>query len=91
LFAERGVQVLRIKVDTETPDGFWDLEYKDEPEWQDIAEDYDYVWAYNSDKYAPQLQRIGDQIFKDGDLAMYRIRKPAAGEQSEDDNSRGSP
>jgi hypothetical protein len=91
LFAERGVQVLQIKVNTETPDGFWDLEYKDEPEWQDIAEDYDYVWAYNTAKYAPQLQRIGDQVFKDGDLAMYRIKKPKEDEQGEDDDSNGSP
>jgi len=91
LFAERGVQVLQIKVDTATPDGFWDLEYKDEPEWQDIAEDYDYVWAYNTAKYAPQLQRIGDQVFNDGNLAMYRIRKPAEEEETRDDDSRGSP
>jgi hypothetical protein len=91
LFAERGVQVLQIKVDTATPDGFWDLEYKDEPEWQDIAEDYDYVWAYNTAKYAPQLQRIGDQVFQDGDLAVYRIKKPKEDEQSEDDDSSGTP
>ncbi|HYW73356.1 MAG TPA: hypothetical protein VE961_20205 [Pyrinomonadaceae bacterium] len=56
-----------------------------------IAEDYDYVWAYNTAKYAPQLQRISDQVFKDGDLAVYRIRKTAEQEESGDSDSGGSP
>ncbi|HBB95341.1 MAG TPA: hypothetical protein DC054_08100 [Blastocatellia bacterium] len=84
LFAERGLQVLQIKAETTTPDGFWDLEYKEEPEWQDIAEEYDYVWSYNVAKYAPQLQKIGDVVFKDGDLTMYRIKKP---KEADDDES----
>jgi len=76
LFAERGLQVLQIKVDTATPDGFWDLEYKEELDWQDIAKEYDFIWAYNVPRYAPQLQQIGEVVFKDGDLTMYRIKKP---------------
>ncbi|MFN2576520.1 MAG: hypothetical protein ABR607_02405 [Pyrinomonadaceae bacterium] len=83
LFAERGLQVLRITVDTTTPDGFWDLEYEEEPEWQDIAEEYDYVWAFNVPRYTPQLQQISEVVFKDGDLTMYRIKKP------EDENNSG--
>jgi len=51
-------------------------------EWQDIAEEYDYVWAYNVAKYAPQLQKIGEVVFKDGNLTMYRIKKPKEEEDS---------
>jgi hypothetical protein len=76
LFTTKGVLPLAIREDAYSPDGFWDLAYDKPPDWQQVQEDYDYIWAYNVDKFSPQLELIGDLIYEDGRLQVFRLKKP---------------
>ncbi len=76
LFAIRGQNPLRIRQVSYTPDGFWDLSYEEAPEWERVRRDYDYVWAYDVSRFAPRLAAIGELVFEQGELQVYRIRKP---------------
>jgi hypothetical protein len=70
-----GETPMRIIHDSYTPDGFWDLAYDAPPDWQQVQSDYDYVWAYDVQKFSGQLTQIGDPIYASGALTVYRIRK----------------
>ncbi len=75
LFELRGLNPLRITHDSYTLDGFWDLTYKETPDWGSIQEDYDYVWSYNCPQYDPGLSGIGSLVYSDRKLRMYRIKR----------------
>ena len=70
-----GETPMRIIHDSYTPDGFWDLTYDKPPDWQQVQSDYDYVWAYDVQKFADPLKQIGDPVYTSGALTVYRIRK----------------
>ncbi len=78
LFALPGVQPLRGTDALYSPDGFWELEYKEAPDWEQVREDYDYVWAYNVSRFSEQLDAIGELVYADGALELYRVKKPEA-------------
>jgi hypothetical protein len=74
-----GETPMRIIQDSYTPDGFWNLVYDEAPDWQQVRNDYDYVWAYDVSKFSAPLAAIGERIYSSGPLEVYRIRKsPAA-------------
>src|SRR3954464_6642646 len=75
LFDIKGQTPLRMTNDLYAPDEFWDLEYKEEPAWSEIQQDYDYVWLYQSPHYQPQLDAIADQVYQSDLLHLYKIRK----------------
>jgi hypothetical protein len=75
LFDIKGQTPLRITADPYAPDDFWNLEYKDEPEWKEIQNDYDYVWAYQVPRFLPDLDAIGDVVYEADLLRLYKIRK----------------
>ncbi len=75
MFAIRGQNPLRIRQDSYAPEGFWDLSYEASPDWEHVRREYDYVWAYNVDRFAPQLTAIGELVYDQGDLQVYRLRK----------------
>ena len=77
LFTLPGLLPLQVKLDIYDPDGFWNLSYDAPPDWAQIREDYDYVWAYDVGKFEAGLDTIGDLIYQNGKLDLYRIRKPA--------------
>ena len=66
---------MRIIHDSYTPDGFWNLVYETAPDWQQVQNDYDYVWAYDVPRYSAPLAAIGERIYFSGALEVYRIRK----------------
>jgi hypothetical protein len=70
-----GETPLRIIHESYTPDGFWDLVYDQPPDWRQVQSDYDYVWAYDVDKFSLALREIGEKIYSAGPLQVYRIRK----------------
>jgi hypothetical protein len=70
-----GETPMRIIHDSYTPDGFWDLTYDAPPDWQQVQSDYDYVWAYDVQKFSDQLAQIGEPIYTSDALTVYRIRK----------------
>jgi len=75
----RGVQPLRITVETYRPPGFWPLEYKESPDWSKVQRDYDYVWAFNVPRFLPALAKMGELVFEGGDLRVFRVNKDPAG------------
>lgn len=76
LMDEVGETPMRIIHDSYTPDGFWDLTYDAPPDWQRVQRDYEYVWAYDVEKFSDALDAIADPIYTSGALTLYRIRKP---------------
>jgi hypothetical protein len=70
-----GETPMRIVHDSYTPDGFWNLVYGEAPDWQQVQNDYDYVWAYDVPRFSAPLARIGERIYSSGALEVYRIRK----------------
>jgi hypothetical protein len=70
-----GETPMRIIYDSYTPDGFWNLGYDEPPDWQQVQNDYDYVWAYDVPKFSAALAAIGERIYSSGPLEVYRTRK----------------
>ena len=70
-----GETPMRIIHESYTPDGFWNLVYDEPPDWQQVRNDYEYVWAYDVPRFSEALARIGDRIYSSGPLEVYRIRK----------------
>ena len=78
LLEDPGLLPLRIRMETYTPDGFWDLSYHEQLDWERVRLDYDYVYAYNVPKFEDGLRGIGDVIYTSGKLQLFRIRKEAS-------------
>jgi len=70
-----GMSALRLKEGVYRPDLSWDLDYSAPPDWVNVGRYYDYVWAYNVDTFAPQLESIGTVIFEKADFRIYRLDK----------------
>jgi hypothetical protein len=70
-----GETPMRIIHESYTPDGFWNLVYEETPDWRQVQNDYDYVWAYDVPRFSAPLAGIGERIYSSGALEVYRIRK----------------
>ncbi len=70
-----GETPMRIVYDSYTSDGFWELVYDQPPDWQQVRNDYDYVWAYDVPRFSAPLAGIGELVYSSGALEVYRIRK----------------
>jgi hypothetical protein len=70
-----GQTPMRIIHESYTPDGFWDLGYDEPPDWQQVQNDYGYVWAYDVSRFSAPLAAIGEKIYSSGPLQVYRLRK----------------
>ncbi len=83
LLTIKNVTTVQVKSNLARPEGFWDLNYKNnDPDWRDVADDYDYVWAFHVPQYNQALTEIGELIYESGDLRLYRIKK----DRQKDDN-----
>jgi hypothetical protein len=70
-----GETPMRIIHESYTPEGFWNLVYDKAPDWQQVQNDYDYVWAYDVPRFSAPLAGIGERVYSDGALEVYHIRK----------------
>ena len=70
-----GETPMRIIHESYTPEGFWDLVYNNPPDWQQVRNDYEYVWAYDVPRFSAALAAIGERIYSYGPLEVYRLRK----------------
>jgi len=52
--------------------------YEESPDWQQVRNDYEYVWAYDVPKFSVPLAGIGEKIYSSGSLEVYRITKALA-------------
>lgn len=74
LFDIPGQMPLRCDPCIDAPDDFWDLEYDHPPDWQQIRRDYDYVWAWDVEKFDPDISNFADVVFTSDKLRLYRVR-----------------
>jgi len=70
-----GETPMRIIHESYTPEGFWDLVYNEAPDWQQVRNDHEYVWAYDVPRFSSALAAIGERIYSYGPLEVFRIRK----------------
>jgi hypothetical protein len=70
-----GETPMRIIHESYTADGFWNLVYEEAPDWEQVASDYDYVWAYDVPRFSQALAAIGEKVYSSGSLEVYRIGK----------------
>ncbi len=76
LFTLPGLLPLKVTRDAFTLDGFWDLSYNEKVDWAGMQDDYDYVWAFDAPvRFEPGLHSIGDVIYTDGKLDLFKIDK----------------
>ena len=85
LLTIKNVTTVQVKSNLARPEGFWNLEYEDDPDWDKVADDYDYVWAFHVPQYKEDLDDAGEMVYESGDLRLYRINKDR--EKEDDDKS----
>ena len=75
LFDIPGQTPMRITWEPYMSDGYWGHCYDVEPEWTQVAADYDYIWSYGDQRYQRGIGEIADKVFGEGPLVLYRVRK----------------
>lgn len=75
LFQDPGVHPISLVFKGYVPAGFGSFYYRAPPDWRRIQADYEYVWAYNVERFSAGLQSIGDVVVASGRLRVYRIHK----------------
>jgi hypothetical protein len=75
LFDIPGQTPMRITYDPYTTEGYWGHCYDVEPDWEQVAGDYDYIWSYGSTRYQHAVGEIADKVFEEGPVILYRVRK----------------
>lgn len=79
LFHNKGVQPLRIKLNTYSLGRYAAFVTRRKPiQWATIRAEYDYIWAFGTSDYSQQMSQIGKVVFKSHGLEVYRLTKPAA-------------
>jgi hypothetical protein len=75
LFDIPGQTPMRITYEPYTSDGYWGHCYDTEPEWDQVADDYDYIWSYGANRYQSGISEVADKVFEESPLILYRVRK----------------
>jgi hypothetical protein len=75
LFDIPGQTPMRITYDPYTSDDYWGHCFDVEPEWELVAEDYDYIWSYGDQRYQRGIAEVADKVFEEKPLILYRVRK----------------
>ena len=75
LFDIPGQTPMRIHDDSYTPDGYWDHCYDAEPDWKQVAADYDYIWSYGDQRYTRGIEAIANSVYEESPLIVYRVHK----------------
>ncbi len=90
LFHDPGVHplVLRYPGYRPEPDGYMPLIYDRPPDWEAIRRDYDYVWAVNVGRFAPQLATLGPLVYSEGDFQLYKVRRLGAAAENPSPSAR---
>jgi hypothetical protein len=75
LFDIPGQTPMRITYDPYTTEGYWQHCYDVEPDWQQVAADYDYIWSYGVNRYQRGIGEVADKVFEEKPLILYRVRQ----------------
>ncbi|MDR3763623.1 MAG: hypothetical protein P4M01_05950 [Acidobacteriota bacterium] len=74
LFDIPGQTPMRINTPMYLSEGFWGHCYDVEPDWEQLADDYDYIWSYGDQRYAAHIAGVADKVFERQRLVLYRVR-----------------
>ena len=74
LFDIPGQTPMRITWEPYISDGYWGHCYDVEPEWDQVAADYDYIWSYGDQRFTRGISEIADKVFEENPLILYRVR-----------------
>jgi hypothetical protein len=69
----QGQTPLRINKEAYIPD---DPETRP-PNWEEVCNNYDYVWAYDTDYYNRYLLACGTEVYHSGRLRLFRLQNAA--------------
>jgi hypothetical protein len=75
LFDIPGQTPMRINDDPYMVDGYWDHCYDVEPDWEQVAAGYDYIWSYGDQRYRRGIEQVADKVYEESPLILYRVRK----------------
>jgi hypothetical protein len=75
LFDIPGQTPMRITYEPYMSDGYWDHCYDEQPDWEQVASDYDYIWSYGDNRYQRGIGEVADKVFEESPLILYRVRK----------------
>jgi hypothetical protein len=76
LFDIPGQTPMRITGESYMSDGYWGHCYDVEPDWEQVAEDYDYIWSYGDQRFGRGISEVADKVFEESPLSLYRVRRP---------------
>ena len=76
LFHLEGVQPIRLVGSPYCPNIYCDPANATYVDWRQVANSYDYLWVHGDSEAATVAARIGDVIFSNGTVTVYRIRRP---------------
>lgn len=74
LFDIPGQTPMRINTPMYLSEGYWGHCYDVEPDWEQVAEDYDYIWSYGDQRYARGIAAVADKVFEQQRLVLYRTK-----------------
>jgi hypothetical protein len=75
LFDVPGQTPMRITYEPYMTDGYWGHCNDVQPDWDQVAADYDYIWSYGDNRYQRGIGEVADKVFEERPLILYRIRK----------------
>ncbi len=62
--------------------GHWSPQYEARLDWERVRTTYEYVWAYNLPQLSPKLHAIGELVFADEGLAVFKMRSGLGGQST---------
>jgi len=75
LFHHPGIQPLRLVGSLYCPNIRCDIAGEPTADWQQVANSYDYLWVNNAPDMKPFASRIGDAVFSNDYVTVYRVRQ----------------
>jgi hypothetical protein len=74
LFHIPGVQPIRLTGSTYCPNILCNIFQAANVDWKQVANSYDYLWVYNYPEMTTSVSQIGDVVFSNDAVTVYRVR-----------------
>jgi hypothetical protein len=74
LFHIPGVQPIRLAGSSYCPNVLCNIFQASGVDWQQVANSYDYLWVHNYPEITTSVSQIGDVVFSNDSVTVYRVR-----------------
>jgi hypothetical protein len=74
LFHIPGVQPIRLADSSYCPNVLCNIFQASGVDWQQVANSYDYLWVHNYPEITTSVSQIGDVVFSNDSVTVYRVR-----------------